>query len=281
MEVKNIGISADSTCDLPKEFIEKYDIRINAMPFSLGEDDLRHDGVTGTSKDVFDYVEKTGKLPTTSAYNEYEYTEHFKEIKKDYDVIIHFSFSWDISSTGANAKRASEGMENVFVIDSKNVTCGISLLILECCQLREQGLGVKEIINKIETLKTKVQTSFLIDTLKYLHKGGRCSGVALLGSKILNIKPRISVINGKMEVTKKYLGSINNCMIKYCDDILNEVPADKKRVFVAYSTPLDVKDKIIKKLKDYGFEEIIEAQVGPSICIHCGQGAMGVIYLAK
>ena len=276
-----IGISADSTCDLPKEFIDKYDIRINAMPFSLGENDLRHDGVTGTSQDVFDYVEKTGKLPTTSAFNEYEYTEHFKKIKEDYDAVIHFSFSWEISSTGLNARRASENMENVYTIDSQNLSCGIALLILECCKLREQGFSVQEIINKIEELKLKVQTSFLIDTLKYLHKGGRCSGVALLGSKILSIKPRISVINGKMEVTKKYLGSINNCLIKYCDDILKEVPPDKKRVFVAYSSPLDAKDKIIKKLKDYGFEEIIEAQAGPSICIHCGKGTLGVMYLAK
>ncbi len=276
-----IGISADSTCDLPKEFVEKYDIRINAMPFSLGENDLRHDGVTGTSKDVFDYVERTGKLPTTSAYNEYEYTEHFNKIKKDYDAIIHFSFSWEISSTGLNARRASENMENVYTIDTQNLSCGISLLILECCELREQGLDVKEIIDRIEKLKSKVQTSFLIDTLKYLHKGGRCSSVALIGSKILSIKPRISVINGKMEVTKKYLGNINSCLLKYCDDILKEVPANKKRVFVAYSSPLDAKDKIVKKLKDYGFEEIIEAQAGPSICIHCGKGTLGVMYLAK
>ncbi len=276
-----ICISADSTCDLPKEFVEKYDIRLNAMPFSLGENDLRHDGVDGTSEDVFEYVKKTGKLPTTSAYNEYEYTEHFKKIKEEYDAIIHFSFSWDISSTGLNARRAAEKMENVFTIDTQNLSCGISLLILECQEMIEKGLDIKDIIESIEKLKKKVQASFVIDTLKYLHKGGRCSGVALIGSKLLSIKPRISVVDGKMMVTKKYIGNINTCLLKYCDDILNEVPANKKRVFVAYSSPIKVKDKIKEKLKNYGFEEIIEAKAGPSICIHCGENTLGILYISK
>ena len=276
-----ICISADSTCDLPKEFVEKYDIRLNAMPFSLGENDLRHDGVDGTSEDVFEYVKKTGKLPTTSAYNEYEYTEHFKKIKDEYDAIIHFSFSWDISSTGLNARRAAEKMENVFTIDTQNLSCGISLLILECQEMIEKGLDIKDIIESIEKLKKKVQASFVIDTLKYLHKGGRCSGVALIGSKLLSIKPRISVVDGKMMVTKKYIGNINTCLLKYCDDILNEVPANKKRVFVAYSSPIKVKDKIKEKLKNYGFEEIIEAKAGPSICIHCGENTLGILYISK
>ena len=276
-----IAISADSTCDLPQEFVDKYDIRLNAMPFSLGEDDLRHDGVTGTTKDVFDYVDKTGKLPTTSAYNEYEYTEHFNKILKDYDAVIHFSFSWEISSTGSNARRAAESMENVYTIDTRALSCGISLLILECVEYIKQGLSIQEIINKIEEVKSKVQMSFLIDTLEYLHKGGRCSGVALLGSKLLNIKPRISVVDGKMEVTKKYMGTINGAVLKYADEILKEVPADTKRVFIITSSPLDVKDKIIKKCKDYGFEEIIYAQAGPSISIHCGRGTLGIMYMAK
>lgn len=275
-----IAISADSTCDLPIEFIKKYDVRLNAMPFSLGED-LRHDGVTGTSQDVFDYVEKTGKLPTTSAFNEFEYKEHFENILKDYDAVIHFSFSYNISSTGLNAKKAAEKLKNVYTIDSQNLSTGISLLILECAEMIEQGKEINEILEQMENIKTKVQASFLIDTLTYLHKGGRCSGIALVGSKLLSLKPRISVIDGKMVVTKKYMGSINNALLRYTDDILKEVPPNLKRAFVTYSSPLEAKDKIIKKLKDFGFEEIIEAAAGPSICIHCGKGTLGVMYLAK
>lgn len=276
-----IAISADSTCDLSKELCEKYDIHLNAMPFSLGEDDLRHDGVTGTTQDVFDYVDKTGKLPTTSAYNEYEYTEHFNQLLKSYDAVIHISFSWDISSTGYNARRASENMKNVYTVDSRNLSCGFGFVVLECAMMAKQGKSVEEILAHAEQVKNKVQTSFLIDTLEYLYKGGRCSGVAKISAKILSIKPRISVVNGKMEVTKKYLGNINSCLMRYCDDILKEVEPNKTRVFVVSSSPIDAQEKIIQKLKDYGFEEIIVAQAGPSISIHCGKKTLGIMYLAK
>lgn len=276
-----IAISADSTCDLPQEFVDKYDIRLNAMPFSLGENDLRHDGVTGTTQDVFDYVEKTGKLPTTSAYNEYEYTEHFSKIKQDYDGIIHFSFSWGISSTGEHARMASKNFDNVYTIDTKTVSIGISLLILECVELIKQGMDIKDIVNKMEELKEKVQVSFLIDTLTYLHKGGRCSGLANISAKILSIKPKISLVDGKMVVTKKYIGNINNALLKYCDDLLKNIKPNKKRVFVAYSSPLSATEKIKQKLKDFGFLEIIEAQVGPSIAIHCGKGTLGLGFLSE
>lgn len=276
-----IAISADSTCDLPLELIKKHNIYINAMPFSLGEDDLRHDGVTGTSEDVFEYVEKTGKLPTTSAFNEFEYTEHFNKILKENDAVIHFSFSWEISSTGSNARRAAENMKNVYTIDTRSASCGIALLVMECVDLVNQGKGVQEILEIMEQLKNKVQATFVIDTLEYLHKGGRCSGVALIGSKILSLKPRISLVNGKMEVTKKYIGSINNVALRYTDELLREVPANKKRVFVITSTPMPVKDKVIEKLKKEGFEQIIEAQAGPSICIHCGKNTFAVMYISQ
>lgn len=276
-----IAISADSTCDLPEELAKKYDIRLNAMPFSLGENDLRHDGVTGTSQDVFDYVDKTGQLPTTSAFNEYEYTEHFNNILKDYDAVIHFSFSWEISSTGSNARRAAESMENVYTIDTRTVSCGFSLLVLECVDLVNQGLDVKEIVKIMEERKYKVQASFLVDTLKYLHKGGRCSSLALLGANLLKIKPRISLVEGKMEVTKKYKGPIGVCALKYLEEILQEVPPQTKRVFVVTSTPIGIEDKVIQKLKEAGFEEVISAQAGPSICIHCGKGTFGLMYMAE
>lgn len=276
-----IAISADSTCDLTKELCEKYDIHTNAMPFSLGENDLRHDKVTGTTKDVFDYVEKTGKLPTTSAYNEYEYTEHFNKLLKDYDAVIHVSFSWEISSTGRNARMAAENMQNVYTIDSRNLSGGFGLVVIECAIWAKMGKSVEEILAHAEEVKNKVQASFLINTLEYLHKGGRCSGVAKISAKILSIKPRISLIDGKMEVTKKYMGSIDSCAQKYCDDILKEVPPDTTRAFIITSSPVKAEAIIYQKLKDYGFSEIYQIEAGPSIAIHCGKKTIGVMYLAK
>lgn len=276
-----IGISADSTCDLPSEFIEKYDVRLNAMPFSLGENDLRHDGVTGTSKDVFEYVEKTGQLPTTSAYNEYEYTEHFKKVLKDYDAVIHISFSWEISSTGLNARHAAEKMENVYTVDSGNLSCGFALVVIECAKLVNEGKTIPEILSALEEMKKHIQTSFLVDTLRYLYKGGRCSGLALIGSKILSIKPRISVIDEKMQVSKKYLGNIDSCLVRYIDDIIKEKEPDTSIAFIVYSTRIKSVDVVHKKFEQAGFKQIIEQQAGPSISIHCGPGTVGVIYKEK
>ena len=122
----------------------------------------------------------------------------------------------------------------------------------------------------------------MIDTLKYLHKGGRCSGVAKIGAAMFSIKPRISLINGKMEVTKKYMGSINSCLIKYCKDMLKEVEPNKDRVFVTYSSPVDpARETIINMLKEDGFKDIIECRACSTICTHCGPKTLGVLYIAK
>ncbi len=280
-ENMKIVISADSTCDLTDEICKKYNIHTNAMPFSLGENDLRHDKVTGTTKDVFEYVDKTGKLPTTSAYNEYEYTEHFNKLLKDYDAVIHISFSWEISSTGRNARLAAENMQNVYTVDSRNLSCGFGLVALECAIWAQMGKSVEEILAHAEEVKNKVQTSFLIDTLEYLHKGGRCSGVAKISAKLLKIKPKIEIIDGKMEVTKKYMGNINGCALRYCDELLNNSNPDKTRAFIVSSSPVEAEEKIYQKLKDFGFEEIYKVEAGPSIAIHCGRKTIGVMFLEK
>jgi DegV family protein with EDD domain len=276
-----IVISADSTCDLTEEICEKYNIHTNAMPFSLGENDLRYDKVTGTTKDVFDYVDRTGKLPTTSAYNEYEYTEHFNRLLQDYDAVIHISFSWEISSTGRNARLAAENMKNVYTVDSRNLSCGFGLVALECAIWAQMGKSVDEILAHAEEVKNKVQTSFIIDTLEYLHKGGRCSGVARIGAQLLKIKPKIEIIDGKMEVTKKYMGNINGCALRYCDELLKESNPDKKRAFIVSSSPVGAEEKIYQKLKDFGFEEIYKVEAGPSISIHCGRKTIGVMFIEK
>ena len=172
-------------------------------------------------------------------------------------------------------------MQNVYTIDSRNLSCGFGLVVLECAIWAKMGKSVEEIIKHAEEIRDKIQTSFLIDTLEYLHKGGRCSGVAKAFSKFLQIKPRISIVDGKMEVTKKYVGNINNCLIKYCDDILREAKPKLDRVFVISSSPVEAEEKIIQKLKDYGFKEILVGQAGPSISIHCGKKTLGIMYIKE
>ena len=275
-----IGISADSTCDLPQELAEKYDIRMNAMPFSLGER-LCHDRVDGTSEDVFKYVEETGTLPTTSAFNAFEYKQHFENILKDYDAVIHFSFSSEISSTANNARMAAEELKNVYVIDSLNASVGISLLVMECVDRVQQGMKIQQIVEEVKALVPKIHLSFVVDTLKFLHKGGRCSSLALLGANLLKIKPRISLVDGKMQVTKKYRGRTEDALVTYFEELIKEVPPQAKRAFIISTSPMSTEEYIKNRLTEMGFKEVYSAQAGPSICIHCGKRTLGVAYIAE
>ena len=276
-----IGITADSTCDIPQEIREKENIDIIPFGVMLGEE-LRHDGIDVTPQDLYDYADKTKELPKTSAINEVEYEEFFARKLKDNDAVIHFCLSSEISSACSNAQRAAEKFNNVYVIDSKSLSSGTGLLVLSCVDKIKEGKDLETILKEINEEVPKVQASFLIDTLKYLHKGGRCSGVAKIGAAMFSIKPRISLINGKMEVTKKYMGSINSCLIKYCKDMLKEVEPNKDRVFVTYSSPVDpARETIVNMLKEDGFKDIIECRACSTICTHCGPKTLGVLYIAK
>lgn len=277
----NIGISADSTCDIPQDLIQKYDINITHLTVLLGDEEHK-DGVDITPTQIFDFVDKTGILPKTSAINTTEYTEHFTKLTKKYDAVIHFSLSFNISSTGNNARLASQKFDNVYVIDTKSLSSGSGLLILSCVDKINAGKDLKTILNELEKEVNKIQASFLVDTLKFLHKGGRCSSIALLGANLLKIKPRISLVDGEMQVTKKYRGNIQDALLKYADDLLEEIKPDKTRVFVTYSSRVNPTVDILKdKLRSLGFKQIIESQAGATICSHCGKKTLGVLYMSE
>ncbi len=276
-----ICISCDSTCDIPKDLLEKYDIHLMPITIMLGTEE-HHDGIDVTPEDIFNFVDKTNELPKTSAVNVYEYTEYFKKLRQEYDAIIHFSLSFAISSTGNNARLASNDVDNVYVIDTKSLSSGSGLLALSCVDKIKEGKDIKTIVKELEEEANKVQASFLLDTLRFLHKGGRCSSIALLGANVLKIKPRISLVDGKMQVTKKYRGNIEDALLKYADDLLKEVPPNKKRVFVTYSSPVEpTRTKLLEKLKNYGFEEVLESSACATICTHCGRKTLGVLYIAE
>lgn len=275
-----IGISADSTCDLPKQLIEKYNIHICPITVIVGEEE-KHDGVDVTVEDLYEYVEKSGELPKTSALNPDEYEQHFNKVLENNDFCIHFALSFGVSSTGQNARIKASQMENVYVIDTKSLSSGSGLLILSCIDKISEGKDVKTIIAELEKEAESVQASFLVDTLKYLHKGGRCSSVTLLGANLLKIKPRISLVGGKMEVTKKYMGNIETALVRYAKDMLKEVEPNKKRVFITYSSPVNCIPEIRKMLEEYGFEEIIESRAGCTIATHCGKKTLGILYIAE
>ncbi len=275
-----IGISADSTCDIPKELIEKYDI--NIIPLYVNLEDEQYTEAEITHKEIYDFVSKTGVLPKTSARTVIEYKEEFEKLRKKYDALIHFSLSFEISSTGNNALQASKELENVYVIDTKQLSSGSGILVLSAVDKINEGKTITEIINELEGEADRVQSSFIINKLNYLYKGGRCSAVAVFGANLLKLKIRIQLVNGKMEATKKYMGPLKSVLPKYVDDIIKEKPPVLKRCFVTSSSEMeDVKPEIIEKVKGLGFKEVIPMQAGATICSHCGPETIGILYLTQ
>ena len=275
-----IAVSAESTCDLSKDLIEKYDVKIIPYHVILGEEEYQDDGSL-SSQELFEFVDKNGILPKTAALTVGEYEDYFKNILKDYDAVIHITLSSRITSCVGNCEMAAKNCQNVFVIDSKSLSTGIGLLVLSCAEKIKAGLEVKQIVNELLQEVERVQASFVVNTLKYLHKGGRCSAIALLGANLLKIKPKIALIDGKMEVVKKYMGKLDDVLVRYCNDLLNDNNPNLNRVFVTYSSRVATTDKIIQILKDYGFKEVYETQAGCTICSHCGRDTLGVLFLNR
>ncbi|MBQ7128476.1 MAG: DegV family protein [Clostridia bacterium] len=282
--MSKIIITSDSTSDLSPELIEKYDIKI--LPLNIVSDtDSKKDGIEINAFEVFDYQRKTGKLLKTAAANVAEWGDFFGSFD-DAEGIVNFTISSDMSSTFANSKIASESFENVYTIDSRNLSTGIGLLILTACDLRDQGLSAKEIYERIEALKPYVRSSFIIDTLEFLYKGGRCSALAAFGANLLKLKPCIEVANGKMGVAKKYRGPITEVIKKYVKDKLEGIDKIRlEKVFITHTMEPEnhfVVDEIIEYIKDnYDFKNIYETTAGCTVSVHCGPNTLGILFIEK
>ena len=274
-----IGITAESTIDLPQELLEKFGIETTPFTIMLGEKP-GFDGVV-TPKEIFDYVDETGTLPRTSAINEFQYHEFFKGLKKKYDAIIHVSLSSQISSACQNAKHAAEIMKDIYVVDSKSLSTGIALLCIYARQLVDQGLEAKEIFKKLEQRRSAVQASFVVNTLNYLHKGGRCSSLARFGANLLRIKPQIIVTpEGKMVSGAKYRGKNREVVEDYCKDTLAKYNnPDHSIIFITHSMASpDMVEAARRIVERHGFNNIYETVAGATISSHCGPKTLGILY---
>lgn len=276
-----IVISAESTIDLPKELLDKYNIKTTPFTINLG-DELIEDHF-GVSKEIFEFVDKSKKLPKTSAVSPDQFKTHFENLKKDYDAIVHVSLSSLISSAYNNACMVDKEMENVYVVDSKSLSTGIALLAIKGKDLIDEGKDAKEIFETLQALTPKVEASFVLERLNYLHKGGRCSALALLGANILKIKPQIILSDGRMIVGKKYMGNMTKVVDKYIDDLLDNNPNPiLEHVFITHSSPMPEAEKILtEKLKNRGFKYIHNTLAGGTISSHCGPNCIGVLFLNK
>lgn len=274
-----ICISTESTADLTKSIIEQHNIKVIPFTVILGET-VALDGEI-TPRDIFDFVDEHGVLPRTSAINEFAYEEHFENLLKEYDAIVHISLSSALSSSYRNAVAASRKFNNVYVIDSLSLSTGVGVQVLFACKLRDEQKEVSEIVRLVEKRRANVQASFVVNTLNYLHKGGRCSGVSKIFGSLLRIKPQIIVnSDGKMNPGKKYMGRSSKCVISYAQDILETFNnVDKSTVFLTHSFATDEMIQNAKNvLKEHDIENVTETIAGATITSHCGPKCLGIIY---
>lgn len=279
----NIKIISDSTCDLPKEVLDKYNITM--MPLSVIKAGKQFtDGVNITPAEIFDHVAAGGDLCSTAAINIGEYEDLFAKYAKEYDGVIHINISSEFSSCYQNACLAAEEFDNVRVIDSRNLSTGQGLVVLKACELAETCEDLDAIAQQVRDFTDKVEASFLLDRLDYMVKGGRCSAAAALGANLLNLKPCIEVKNGKMGVVKKYRGNYAKCLATYVKDRLaNRDDIDKTTLFV---TRTPVTDECLSAVQDAvaqynDFQTTYWNEAGCTVSCHCGPGTLGVLFVRK
>ena len=274
-----IALSAESTIDMPEELLRKYDIHTTPFTILLG-DEAKLDGEV-TPPEIIDYVSKTNQLPKTSAVNSYQYKEHFEKLLKDYDAVIHFCLSSEISVACHNAKTTASEMKNVYVVDSRSLSTGIALLAIYASKLRDKGLEPKKIVEKCEKRIPSLQVSFVLNRLDYLYKGGRCSALQMFGANLLKLRVQILVKDGKMGAGKKYRGNMTHCIVNYVNDTLASFDnPDLEEVFITSTTATEEQvDAVRKILEEHGFKHIMVTNAGGTITSHCGENCLGILYI--
>ena len=278
-----IRISADSTCDLSPELIEKYDIAITPLKITLGDTDYT-DQIDITPQKIYDYVAETGVLPKTAAVSVGTYTDVFTELKKDCDEVVHFTISSEMSSCYQNAVLAAEEVGGVYVVDSRNLSTGIGHLAIEAAiAAQDETKAGKDVFDYVSSLVDRLDVSFVINSVNYLYKGGRCSGVAAVGANLLKLKPLIEVHDGKMDMAGKYRGNMKDVVKKYITDRLT-VPGAKfkrDRIFVTCTcTDYDLPNYAKEIVESLGlFDEVLITIAGSTITSHCGKDTLGILYI--
>ena len=284
--MSKIKISVDGACDCDNATIEKNNISV--VPFSVLMDGVdKLDGVEVNGQDVVDYVAKTDTLPKTSApsMEAYEqcFSKYFEEEKCDY--VLHFSISNEFSVAYNNASKVAEKFDGkVKVVDTRALSSGICLVMLKCIDLINAGMDIDQVVEQAKQIAKCTQTSFTLEGLRMLHKGGRCSGLSFFMGKTLGIMPSLLVRNGKLGVKKKYLfqKKFDVLVKRYVNDTLKQFPnIDKTRCFITHTptdqTAIDVAKEIAKQY----FDEVIESDAGATICSHCGKNTIGILYVCN
>ena len=277
-----IRMTADSTCDLSPELLRKYDIALAPLSVII-DGEVFHDGVDVTPRDVFRAAD-AGKSVRTAAVNAYEYKEFFGKQLRNCDQLVHICISSEFSTCYADACEAAAETGNVFVVDSRNLSTGSGLLALEGVEMAEKGMDGEAVAEALRGKTGLVDTSFVVRTIDYLRRGGRCSGLEALGAKMLHIRPSIVVRDGKMHPGDKYRGRYEHYLKHYIQAALaDDRMIDFRRVFITHSPSEEGLVRFaIDTVKSYGlFQEVLETMAGCTVCTHCGPDTLGIIFMRK
>ena len=280
---EKILIASDSTCDLSPELISQLGIKILPLGVALGESQFT-DGVDITPDDIYAHYNKCGELPKTSAVNIAEFASFFAKATENGYSVVTFTISSQMSSTYHNACLAAEDHDNVFVVDTANLSTGGGLLVLAAHKMASAGKSASEIAKACEELAARVDASFIVDDLEFLYKGGRCSAVAMLGANMLQLKPCITVEDGKMGVGKKYRGKFADVLKKYIADRLGDGSGvELDEVFVTHAgCDMAIVNACVDQVKSIApFKNVYVTRAGCTISSHCGKNTLGVLFIRK
>ena len=280
-------ITSDISCDLNWELEQRYGVTTIPLHIVIGGKSYE-DWVNITPEELYDIFYKTKELPHTTAGSVGEYTDFFKKFIDEGNDVVHLSLGSKLSVTHQSSVLASEEFPGrVYSIDTQNLSSGSGLLVIKACELRDQGLSAKEIYDEVNKMVPKSHASFVLDRLDFMHAGGRCSAVAMLGANLLSLKPSIEVHNddgGSMGVGKKYRGKYDKVLIQYMEDTLNKYDnIDTSRVFITHAgANKEYVDKVYEALKAKNiFKEIHITRASCTISSHCGPNTLGVLFMTK
>ena len=278
---KPVMITADSTCDLSEELLNRYNVKILPLTILLGEESFL-DGAHYTPADMYKRYRADGTLPKTAAPSLQQITEFFTPFLNEGYEIVHLDISSELSSTFNNARIVSSELDGVYVVDSRMLSTGVGLLVIEGAECRDKGMSAAEIAEHLTALTEKVDTSFVLDTLEFMWKGGRCSGVAALGANLLKLKPALEMKDGKLGMYKKYRGSINSVYKQYITERLSGRKVRPGHVFITESgeieqSVIDELEALVRQL--IPVQEIHHTIAGCTVSSHCGPKTLGVLFI--
>ena len=278
---KPVIITADSTCDLSKELLDRFAVKTIPLTILLGDESF-YDGFHFTPADMYRRYRADGTLPKTSAPSVQQFIDFFRPFVEAGCEVVHLDISSELSSSYSTACIAAEELGGVYPVDSRMLSTGVGLLVIEAAECRDRGMAAKEIADHVASLTGKVDTSFVLDTLEFMWKGGRCSGVAALGANLLHLKPALEMSGGKLGVYKKYRGGIKSVYKQYVAERLNSKAIRPGHVFITNSGEVDEAtlaelEELIRSTIDV--KEIHHTTAGCTIASHCGPKCLGVLFI--